>query len=763
MKTRTLIAVFLLLPFLAEAQNVFAAADRFCADSLYKLIRNSSVSVTWTDKKSSAFYYYLENGENRDWFIVDTKKWTRKQLIDNEKFAGQLTAFGIKTSPEKIYLYDLTFDKLKSFTFQKGDRAFRYEIAGGLLTELKAPAKETAKQMFSEKDYWKCFSADSLYYVSAIGHDIYLFSAQGKDSVRLTFDGEKYNSYSLSGDSENRNFSPETHCSTFGRWIGKSHSFLTFKDDKREVGTLSLVNNLDRPRPTVTTYKFPMPGDKNVVQRNVYMIKADSAKIIKLNTDKFKDQKIEIPRFGNFVQTEDKAWFIRRNRQCDTVELCRVDASTGKVKTIISENCSPRLNEQLFEYHIINEGKEILWWSERSGKGHIYLYDGEGRLLGDVSRKDMVAGHIVKIDTAGRKVIFEGFGGEKGINPHYRFFYAASLDGKEATLLTPGDGWHNCEFSPDGRFIFDTFSRMDNAKQFQICDNGGHVKFTIGKADVSAMRAAGWEYPKVVQVTGADGKTPLYGVVYLPFNMKETEKYPIISNVYPGPHTDLVPQEFVLDDNANQSLAQLGFIVINFSYRGSCPYRGHDYYDFSEGNLRDYAIADDMAAIREVAKTYPYADTTRIGIYGHSGGGFMTVAAMLGHPEFYKVGVAASGNHDNNIYTQWWGETFHGGKWVTDKNGETVFECRIPTNIEIADRLEGRLMLITGDMDNNVHPASTLRLADALIKAGKRFDMMVFPGVDHGIGGTYYENTIRCYFLEHLKNTKVEDIDIVKP
>lgn len=219
---------------------------------------------------------------------------------------------------------------------------------------------------------------------------------------------------------------------------------------------------------------------------------------------------------------------------------------------------------------------------------------------------------------------------------------------------------------------------------------------------------------------------------------------------------------FTLDDNYNQSLAQLGFVVINFAYRGSGPWRGRDFHTFGYGNLRDYALADDMAAIRQIAARYPCADIERVGIYGHSGGGFMTVAAMLNHPEFYKVGVAASGNHDNNIYSQWWGETFHGVKQTWGKDGKPHFECHIPTNIELADRLAGRLLLITGDMDNNVHPASTARLADALIRARKRFDMTVIPGADHGLGNSYYVNLIRYYFTEHLLGLPQQEIDIVK-
>lgn len=590
--------------------------------------------------------------------------------------------------------------------------------------------------------------------MTAIGHDIWLFKADGNDSTRLTTDGGPWFSYSVSG---NKDKTPTGRSSVIGRWVGKSRKRLMVRKDKRSVGTLTLVNSLSEGRPEAKTYRFAMPGDTGVVRYDVAIADADSGRLYHIGMERFKDQQIRLPRFSMFPHTDRYAYLIRVSRTCDTLDLCRIDVTDRSVKTLISEVCRPHYNEQLFSYHILNGGSEILWWSERSGKGRWYLYDGEGNLKNAVTQEDFVSAHIARIDTLQRKIIFEGYGLEEGINPHYRFFYEASMDGKSpARLLTPGNGYHSISFSPDGKFIVDTWSRMDMAPRHQITDRKGKVKMEMRGCDVSALEAKGWKYPEVVSFKAADGKTDLYGVVYTPFEIEEGRKYPIISSVYPGPQMDLVPQEFFLDENANQSLAQLGFVVINFAYRGSGPYRGRDFYTFGYGNLRDYPLDDDYAVIRQTAEKYPFADSTRVGIYGHSGGGFMTVAAMLERPDFYKVGIAASGNHDNNIYSQWWGETFHG---VRNEGGN--FTCRIPTNIEKASELKGRLMLITGDMDNNVHPAGTFRLADALIRNRKRFDMMVIPGADHGLGDRYYINLIRYYFTEHLLGLPQKDIDIV--
>lgn len=753
-----------LLP-LAAQEPYMARADRFSADSLSKLMRNYSLSIEWVGDDCRQFYYSTDDAQARHYWIVDTRSWRKRPLFDSEAMVRQLSAYADSSrrpTLRDLRIFDLEFDPKdpNGFSFEYNKHRLHYDRRRELLSERpqQASDKRNTGLPLRSGDWRRSYSGDSLCYVTAVGHNLVIARTDGSDSVRLTHDGARYHSYALSG---NNDLDSATIGSAAGRWIGKSHYYLIVREDKRRVGELTLVDNLAEPRPTPKSYKFPMPGDKEVVQYDAWIVDADSMNIRRLDIDRWPDQKVEIPRFSQFAATDRYAYFVRRSRTCDSVELCRVDASAKRVDAIIREVCKPAQNDQQFNFHILNDGKEILWWSERSGYGHYYLYDGEGRLQGAVTSGEYVAGPIERIDTLRRTMIYAGYGKEPGINPHYRFYYKVRLDGGEPTLLTPGDGDHQISISPDGRFVEDMWSRMDMAPRHQICDMQGRSRIELEPCDLSELYALGWHEPEVIEVLAADSTTRLYGVVYLPFDREPGRKYPIISNVYPGPHVDLVPQAFALDDNYNQSLAQLGFVVINFAYRGSGPWRGRAFHSFGYGNLRDYALDDDMAVIRQIAERYPCADIDRVGIYGHSGGGFMTVAAMLQHPEFYKVGVAASGNHDNNIYTQWWGETFHGVKEVFDKEGNPHFECHIPTNIELAERLAGRLLLITGDMDNNVHPASTFRLADALIRANKRFDMVVIPGADHGLGDRYYVNLIRYYFTEHLLGLPQKDIDIV--
>ena len=306
---------------------------------------------------------------------------------------------------------------------------------------------------------------------------------------------------------------------------------------------------------------------------------------------------------------------------------------------------------------------------------------------------------------------------------------------------------------------------MDQEPIAELRDTKGRKIMELERPDLRLLYEMGWRKPERIKVKAADGITDLYGVMYRPFDMDSTRKYPIIINVYPGPQENFVPQSFTLDDNGNESLAQLGFIVINVGFRGSCFTRGRNYHCFGYGNLRDYALADCKFVIEQLANRYSFIDLDRVGIYGHSGGGFMAAASILTYPGFYKVAVAASGNHDNNIYTKWWGETYHGVKMhekKVEKRDSVVysFGSKIPTTIELAKNLKGKLLLITGDMDINVHMAHTIRLANALMQANKRFDLMLIPGADHGLGSPYYVNLIRYYFVENLLGQRLDNVDM---
>jgi dipeptidyl aminopeptidase/acylaminoacyl peptidase len=312
------------------------------------------------------------------------------------------------------------------------------------------------------------------------------------------------------------------------------------------------------------------------------------------------------------------------------------------------------------------------------------------------------------------------------------------------------------------RFFVNNSSRIDAAPESVLYDTLGNAVVRLETPDLSALMEMGFKYPEPFTVKADDGVTDLYGVMYKPFNFDEKRKYPIIAYVYPGPQTESVTKTFNPRSN-NISLAQFGFVVIEVGNRGGHPTRSKWYHNFGYGNLRDYGLADKKAAIEQLARRYAYIDITKVGIWGHSGGGFMTAAAMLVYPDFFKVGWSESGNHENNIYNNTWSEKHHGIKEI-ERDGKVSFEYDIEKNSELAKNLKGHLMLITGDIDNNVHPAGTYRLADALIKANKRFDMFVLPGVRHSFAPVSgYVNWLRGdYFARHLLGSSDESIDITE-
>lgn len=765
-KTIGLILAVLSITFQLQAQQVdLSLAEKYSGDALNAYYQNPAVYPNWAEK-GSRFYYTSKTPEGVKYFLVDPAKKSKELIFDSQKLASKLTLFTKQVHDEVdlgISGFMLDADNKDLVTFSSKGKRFSYHIRTKELREIEKERSSRPAYRSSEP-FWKKFSPDSTYFVYGYRHDLYLQRSGEDTATRLTIDGEPFYSYIQPNASsvDEKRYSPLVY------WLKDSKKIVSVREDKRLVGEMTIVNSLAQPRPTVSTYKFPMPGDKHVVQYELHVFDAETRQGKKIDIAKYPDQKVILQSTlvnGKLVlhapginDSEQYVYFIRKSRANDQMDLCRLDVRTGQVKELISETSQPHFNDQLFTCRILNNG-EILWWSERTGYGQYYLYDRDGKLKNPVTRGLFVAGDVHTFDPKGRFLIFEGYGREKGINPYYRHYYKVNLDGTGLTLLTPGDGYHEISLSKDSKYLVDIYSRMDTAPVSVLRSLTGKKILELERGDLSRLEETGWKRPRLVTVKAADGVTDLYGVMYTPFDLDSTRKYPVITNVYPGPQDDFVPRRFIIDDNYNQSLAQLGFVVLNIGYRGSSPIRGKAFHSFGYGNLRDYALEDDRFAIEQLAQRHPYMDLSRVGIYGHSGGGFMAAAAILSYPDFYKVAVSASGNHDTNIYTQWWGETYHGVQMKQQQVGDSTvytFESKVPTNMELAANLRGKLLLITGDVDRNVHPASTLRLADALIKADKRFDMMVLPGKDHGLGGRYYTNLIRYYFAEHLLGHKAD-------
>ena len=651
---------------------------------------------------------------------------------------------------------------------------FEYDLASGKLTRLdnfEAPKR---------KPMWASVSPSQAVIVFARGHNLYMMDAEnyakalkkpGDASVvetQLTTDGVEKFSYArelLPEQEEQLKKEDKGDTNKAGirtpaitvHWSQDSKKIAVVREDNRKVAMLWVIHSLANPRPTLESYSYPLPGEENIPIPEISIVDVTSKERVVVQGKSFPSQELSIadapllerdreelreeqennqenpapfmrlsPRWVS--ETPDKLYFVATNRDFRRVDVCVADTSNGSVKTLIQERSNDWLSVK--PLRLLKNGQELVWWSERDGWGHYYLYDGEGKPKNPITSGEYVTDQVVSLDEKTRTLYFTANGREHGEDPYYVHLYRIGLDGSGLQLLTPGNFSHAVNAPDSGRYFVDTFSRVDTAPKSVLVDPQGALLADLETADLSQLLEAGFKFPEIFKVKADDGITDLYGVMYKPFDFDPARKYPLIEFVYPCPQTEQVSKIFS-PRSPNVPLAQLGFIVIEVGNRGGSPQRDKWYDSFGYGNLRDYGLADKKAAAEHLAATRPFIDIERVGMWGHSGGGFMTAAAMLQYPDFYKAGWSESGNHDNNVYGRTWSEKYHGVREEVQKDGTRKFIYDIDKNSELAKNLKGHLMLTTGDMDNNVSMVNTMRVADALIKANKRFEMLVFPGMRH--------------------------------
>ena len=527
------------------------------------------------------------------------------------------------------------------------------------------------------------------------------------------------------------------------KWLAKG-KFVLPRVDHRGVRKFGMMWCGDYNTPMTSTYEYEIPGDTIVKTTHYYVGDCKRGTLREVDGRKWKCQERVAQKAGNVY---NRIYFWRKKKTRDVAQLCSIDGE-GQLHELITETAKPRINPDMFECDIVNNGNDIFIWSDRTGWGHIYHYDGQGHLLNAVTSGNWTAGRICAIDEKAKLLFFYGYGHETGRNPYYQHLYRVEFNGKGLKLLTPENAEHKTFVSPNCKIIVDNYSTVSEAPTIVVRNSNGKKLDVLEKSDVSKLYAYGWKAPKQFKVKAADGKTDLYGLMWKPYHFDPSRKYPIISQVYPGPFTETVWNDFtVFDKYHNAALAQRGFIVVVFGHRGSSPLRSKAYNTFGYGNLRDYPLADDKAGIEQIAARYGFIDISRVGIVGHSGGAMMAAAAIMAYPDFYKAAVASSGNYDNNVYNRMWGETYQG---IADDNAK----FKVKTIQELAPRLKGHLMLATGDVDQNVHPIHTQRLVEALIKANKDFDLLVLPGQQHHYDFNhqmYFERRKRDFFERWLK------------
>ncbi|HEX9633143.1 MAG TPA: DPP IV N-terminal domain-containing protein [Gemmatimonadales bacterium] len=596
--------------------------------------------------------------------------------------------------------------------------------------------------------------------------------------VQLTTDGEEHYSYGGRGfgdTDEDREKSEEWRKRANISWSKDSKRFTLVRSDQRKVGDLWVIHSVGNKRPKLETYKYDMPGETDVTQQELLVYDLPGRTMVTVKAERFKDQRLGAFTDRQFVYPDsdeprralwladnsDQVYFWRRSRDQHKVDVCVANATTGDATVLIEERLHTYVEHQNLE--LLASG-DMLWWSERDGWAHLYRFGADGTLRNRLTGGPFHVNGVNAVDEARGLVYFSANAREPGEDPYYRHLYRVGLDGRGLTLLTPGNfhhqvagggggfgGFGQSGMSESARFFVNNYSRVNTVPASALFDaTTGRRILDLEEADLTKLLEAGYQFPESYTVKAADAVTDLYGVMYKPFDFDSTKRYPVVAYVYPGPQTEAVAKSFSTAPH-EVGLAQYGMIVITVGNRGGHPDRSKWYHNYGYGNLRDYGLADKKAAIEQLRDRHAWMDIDRVGIYGHSGGGFMSTAAMLVYPDFFKVAVSSSGNHDNDVYNLNWSEKHHGIKEVT-KGDSVTFEYAIERNSALAANLKGHLLLTTGDIDNNVHPAGTLRMADALIKANKRFDFFVFPGQRHGYGNmSDYWYWLRTeYFVRHL-------------
>ncbi|SHG15426.1 Dipeptidyl aminopeptidase/acylaminoacyl peptidase [Cnuella takakiae] len=781
----------------------YRQAARFSPKKLEKLIFSTNVDPHWL-KQSDRFWYEYSTSKGKNWYLVDPRTATKRPLFDTEKLAAAITA--IVKDP-----FDAQHLNIDSLRFVKDENWVQFEIKSSLEEEkkdstAKKDGKKDKKTFFFEyninngqlvqltefkkpkrKPSWASISPDGQTILFARRYNLYMMDKANYEKAlrneddstiaetQLTNDGVEFNGFGESYSETNveREKNKDKRKPVFVYWSPDSKQFTLIRTDSRKVKDLWVINSVADPRPTLETYKYHMPGEKDAPIPQVLLFNRDTKQRRELDIKQFKDQAINIwnapakasSRDDDFrpniwMGTASKFYFTRTSRDLKRVDLCAVDINTGAVQQVLREDMNTYVETR--RPALVNAGAEVIEWSERDGWAHFYLYDGNGKLKNQITSGSFHCEDIVGVDEKARVLYFSANGREPKEDPYYLHLYRVNFDGSGLRLLNPGEFEHDMNMNDSRSFFVDNFSRVNTVPRSVLYNSEGRKIMDLETADLSLLLAAGYKFPEVFSVKADDGTTDLYGVLYKPYDFDSTKKYPIIEYVYPGPQTESVNKAFGRSMDRIDRLAQVGFIVVTVGNRGGHPSRSKWYHNFGYGNLRDYGLADKKAAVEQLADRYKYIDIDRVGIHGHSGGGFMSTAAMLVYPDFFKVAVSNAGNHDNSIYNRWWSEKHHGVKEVVGEKGDTSFVYAIDKNPELAKNLKGHLMLTHGDIDNNVHPANTIRVANALIKANKRFDLVLLPGQRHGYGDMteYFFWRMADYFSEHLLGKKEFAVNI---
>ncbi|MBV9267147.1 MAG: DPP IV N-terminal domain-containing protein [Acidobacteriaceae bacterium] len=715
----------------------YQRAQQFLPGNLQGLVSFADVAPHWI-KDTNRFWYRKVNEKGFEFLLVDADQKTVKPAFDHTRLAAAL----VNASQRQVIATELPF---QDFEYKENGSSAEFETDGTKWTcDLNQYQCKQVPAALESK--YERLSPDGRWAAFVKSHDLYLRDVSTGTVLRLTSDGEEGDDYATPLPSLRDLIDQGTEdirqpAAVF--WSPDSSKLVTYRTDSRYAGRFTSLQFVPpgQLRPKAFTYVYPLPGEvlpkAQPVIFDVFKMKRIDVKTAPLDLP-FQ----EGPTF-EWLPDNKTIYYDESSRGYKSLELRLVDAATGDQKVFLKEDSDTYVDPGETFFRFVEGTGEVITTSERDGWNHLYLYSKTGELENQITRGPWVVRQITHIDAKNRIVYFLAGGREKGEDPYQRHLYSSHFDGTDLKLLSAEDADHDVSVSPNGNYYVDTYSRPDmpgRAVLRRIQDNAEVRVLENGSAD--ALTKMGWAFPEPFRGKAEDGATDLYGLIWVPCHLDHSKKYPIIEQAYTGPQGFFVPKTFARAvRGSEQSMAELGFIVVMVDGRGTVG-RSRAFHQFSYHNLGG-AFADHVAMIKQMAAKYPYMDVNRVGIYGTSAGGYGAAHAMLAFPDFYKVCVSISGDHDARLDKAWWNEVYQGYPVGDDYVQQS--------NVTMAGRLKGHLLLEHGDVDENVHPVETMRMVDALIKANKNFDMLLVPNMFHGESGNLYVVRRRWdYFVEHL-------------
>lgn len=753
----------------------YARAEQFMGWNVNPLVYGASVRPQWL--AGDRFWYRNAIPAGHEFVVVDPARRTRARLFDHERLAAALSA-AADTSYSAFALPITTFELAangNSLSFTAGRRNFTCDLrayrceaatfepfagAGDRPGAADRAAAQAAGRTRAAAGRDVVVSPDGKLAAFLRDHNLWVRDLVTGRETRLTTDGAKDYGYATDNQAWARSNTPTL------LWSPDSRKIATYRQDERGVGEMYLVESYVG-HPTLQAWKYPLPGDSVVPMLERVIIHLGGAagdgapRVVRLQTppDHHRSTVCDGIKCGGVFS--DVEWsadsrhfaFVSTSRDYQHVALKVADPESGAVRTVLEETTPTYFESTLTgrgqNWRVLHGSNEVIWFSQRDDWGHLYLYDlASGRLKNRITSGAWNVVDILRVDEPSRTIHFTAVGREAGRDPYFNHLYRVRLDGKGLALLTPEDADHDVALAPSGRYFVDSYSRPDVAPVTTVRQADGKGAFTVERADISRLQASGWVAPIPFTVKARDGVTDLYGLLFRPSNFDATRKYPIINNIYPGPQTGSVRgRGFSAARGDAQALAELGFVVVQLDAMGT-PLRSKTFHAAYYGDMGDNGLPDQIAGMKQLAERFPWIDLGHVGIYGHSGGGFASTAALLRYPDFFHVAVSSAGNHDNRNYSYHWGEKWHG---LLEQNPDGTDNYDSQANFRLVEKLKGKLLLAHGSADDNVSPDNTLVLVDALIKTNKDFDLVIFPNRRHGFSQEEYMLRRRWdYFVRHL-------------